>query len=126
MHHISILGSTGSIGTQTLEVAKACGIPVVALTAHSNVDLLEQQARQFHPALVAAADFTAAASLAQRLSDTDIQVLSGEAGILAAASLPQADTVVTALVGIAGLEPTLAAIDAGKRKKKSSPLKKMN
>ena len=115
MHHISILGSTGSIGTQTLEVAKACGIPVVALTAHSNVDLLEQQARQFHPALVAAADFTAAASLAQRLSDTDIQVLSGEAGILAAASLPQADTVVTALVGIAGLEPTLAAIDAGKR-----------
>lgn len=115
MHSISILGSTGSIGTQTLEVAAACGIPVAALTARSNVDLLEAQARQFHPKLVAAADFTAAASLAQRLSDTDIQVLAGEAGLLAAAALPQADTVVAALVGIAGLDPTLAAIDAGKR-----------
>lgn len=115
MHGISILGSTGSIGTQTLEVAAACGIPVAALTARSNIDLLERQARQFHPQLAAAADFTAAASLKQRLADTDIQVLAGAEGIAAAAALPQADTVVTALVGIAGLEPTLAAIDAGKR-----------
>ena len=112
---ISILGATGSIGTQTLEVAQACGIRVAALTANRSVDLLEQQARQFHPFLVAAADPTAAAALRTRLKDTEIQVLSGQAGLLAAAVLPQADTVVTGLVGIAGLEPTLAAIDAGKR-----------
>ncbi len=112
---LSILGSTGSIGTQTLEVAAACGIRVAALTANRSIDLLEQQARQFHPDLVAAADETAAVSLAQRLADTDITVLAGEEGVLAAAAHPGADTVVTALVGIAGLRPTLAAIDAGKR-----------
>ena len=112
---LSVLGSTGSIGTQTLEVAASCGHRVAALTAHHNIDLLEQQARAFHPILAAAADSTAAAALASRLSDTDIQVLGGEAGVLAAAALPQADTVVTAVVGIAGLAPTLAAIDGGKR-----------
>ena len=112
---ISILGSTGSIGTQTLDVAETCGVPVAALAAHKNVDLLEQQARIFHPHLVAAADSAAASALKQRLADTEIRVLAGEEGVKAAASLPQAETVVTALVGIAGLEPTLAAIDAGKR-----------
>lgn len=112
---ISILGSTGSIGTQTLDVAETCGVPVAALAAHKNVDLLEQQARIFHPHLVAAADSAAASALKQRLADTEIRVLAGEEGVKAAASLPQTDTVVTALVGIAGLEPTLAAIDAGKR-----------
>ena len=112
---ISILGSTGSIGTQTLDVAETCGVPVAALAAHKNVDLLEQQARIFHPHLVAAADSAAASALKQRLADTEIRVLAGEEGVKAAASLPQADTVVTALVGIAGLEPTLAAIDAGRR-----------
>ena len=112
---ISILGSTGSIGTQTLEVAASCGIRVAALAANRSIDLLERQARQFHPILVAAADPTAAANLAQRLSDTDITVLSGEEGVRTAAELPQADTVVNALVGVAGLRPTLAAIDAGKR-----------
>ena len=112
---VSILGSTGSIGTQTLEVAASLGLRVAALTANRSVDLLEEQARQFHPILVAAADQTAAVSLTQRLADTDIKVLSGEEGILAAAALPEADTVVTALVGISGLRPTLAAIDAGKR-----------
>lgn len=112
---ISILGSTGSIGTQTLEVAETCGVRVVALTANRNIALLEQQARKFHPILAAAADPTAAAVLRDRLADTDIQVLGGQEGILAAAALPQADTVVTALVGVAGLEPTLTAIDAGKR-----------
>ena len=112
---ISVLGSTGSIGTQTLEVAASCGIRVAALTANRSIALLEQQARQFHPDLVAAADETAAVSLAQRLSDTDITVLGGEAGVLAAATHPGADTVVTALVGIAGLKPTLAAIDRAKR-----------
>ena len=105
---ISILGSTGSIGTQTLDVAEACGIRVAALTANHNIDLLEQQARIFKPVLVAAADMTAAAALAERLSDTDIRVMGGQEGILAAASIPEADTVVTALVGISGLEPTLA------------------
>ena len=112
---ISILGSTGSIGTQTLEVAASCGIRVAALAANRSIDLLERQARQFHPIFVAAADPTAAANLAQRLSDTDITVLSGEEGVRTAAELPQADTVVNALVGVAGLRPTLAAIDAGKR-----------
>ena len=112
---ISVLGSTGSIGTQTLEVAASLGLRVAALTANRSIDLLEQQARQFHPILVAAADQTAAVSLAKRLNDTDITVLSGEEGILAAAALPQADTVVTALVGIAGLRPTLTAVDCGKR-----------
>ena len=112
---ISILGSTGSIGTQTLEVAEACGIRVAALAANRNVDLLEQQARKFHPALLAAADLTAAAALTKRLADTDIRVLSGQEGVLEAARIPQADTVVGAVVGIAGLAPTLAAIDEGKR-----------
>lgn len=112
---LSVLGSTGSIGTQTLEVAASCGHRVAALTAHHNIDLLEQQARAFHPILAAAADPTAAAALASRLSDTNIQVLGGEEGISTAAALPQADTAVTALVGIAGLAPTLAAIDSGKR-----------
>lgn len=111
---ISLLGSTGSIGTQTLEVARACGFSVVALTANTHVDLLEQQARLFQPVLVAAAAPAAAAVLRERLKDTGIRVLGPE-GILEAAALPEADTVVTALVGIAGLRPTLAAIDAGKR-----------
>lgn len=115
MRALSVLGSTGSIGRQTLEVAAACGHRVLALTAHHNIALLEQQARTFHPILAAAADPTAAAALAMRLSDTDIRVLAGEEGVLAAAVCPQADTAVTALVGIAGLAPTLAAIDSGKR-----------
>lgn len=112
---ISILGSTGSIGTQTVEVAKCCNLPVHALVANHNVDLLEQQARQLHPKLVAAADRTAAAVLKERLADTDICVMAGEEGVLEAATLSSASTVVTALVGIAGLRPTLAAIEAGKR-----------
>lgn len=112
---LSILGSTGSIGTQTLEVAAACGIRVAALTANRNIDLLEQQARKFQPECVAAADLPAAADLKFRLRDTSIRVLSGPEGVLEAAAWPSADTVVTALVGIAGLRPTLAAIAEGKR-----------
>lgn len=112
---ISILGSTGSIGTQTLEVAEACGIRVAALTAHHQIDLLELQARRFRPEAVAAADESTAADLRIRLRDTDIQVFSGMAGVEACASWPTADTVVTAVVGIAGLKPTLAAIEQGKR-----------
>ena len=112
---ISILGSTGSIGRQTLDVAAACGFPVAALTVNSRVDLAEEQARRFRPKLVAVVEERAAADLKTRLADTDIRVLGGREGLLEAAVLPEADTVVTAVVGIAGLEPTLAAIDSGKR-----------
>lgn len=89
MRALSVLGSTGSIGRQTLEVAAACGHRVLALTVHHNIALLEQQARTFHPILAAAADPTAAAALAMRLSDTDIRVLAGEEGVLAAAVCPK-------------------------------------
>lgn len=112
---ISILGSTGSIGRQSLEVIAALGFSVGALTAHSSVDLLEQQARQFHPELVALIDPIAAADLKVRLADTDIRVMSGMDGVVEAATLPKSGTVITAVVGVAGLVPTLAAIDAGKR-----------
>lgn len=112
---ISILGSTGSIGRQSLEVIAALGFSVGALTAHKSVDLLEQQARQFKPKLVALIDPAAVADLKVRLADTDIRVLSGQEGVEEAATLPEADTVITAVVGVAGLIPTLAAIDAGKR-----------
>jgi len=112
---ISILGSTGSIGRQSLEVIAALGFSVGALTAHSSVDLLEQQARQFRPRLVALIDPIAAADLKVRLADTDIRVASGMDGVVEAATLPESGTVVTAVVGVAGLIPTLAAIDAGKR-----------
>ena len=112
---LSILGSTGSIGRQTLEVAEACGHRVAALTVNRSVNLAEEQARKFRPELVAAVDETAAAELRVRLADTPVRVVSGREGLMEATCLPAADTVVTAVVGIAGLEPTLAAIDAGKR-----------
>ena len=112
---LSILGSTGSIGRQTLDVARACGHQVAALTVHRSVDLAEEQAREFQPELVAVVDENAAGDLKQRLADTTIRVVSGREGLMEAVTLPQADTVVTAVVGIAGLEPTLAAIDQGKR-----------
>lgn len=112
---ITILGSTGSIGRQSLEVIAALGFSVGALTAHRSVELLERQARQFRPRLAVMTDPAAAADLKVRLADTSIRVLSGPEGVAAAAALPEADTVVTAIVGVAGLVPTLAAIDAGKR-----------
>ena len=112
---IALLGATGSIGRQTLEVARELGLTVAALTAHTNIDLLERQARQFRPRLAAVYDATAAAVLRDRLSDTDIEVLAGEEGLLAAATLAEADTLVTAVMGSVGLAPTLAAIRQGKR-----------
>ena len=112
---LSILGSSGSIGRQTLKVAEFCGHEVAAITVNRSVELAEAQARKFMPRLVAAADESAAADLRVRLADTGVRVLSGREGLLEAASLPEADTVVTAMVGVAGLTPTLAAIDAGKR-----------
>ena len=112
---IALLGATGSIGRQTLEVARELGLTVAALTAHTNIDLLERQARQFRPRLAAVYDAAAAAVLRDRLSDTDIEVLAGEEGLLAAATLAEADTIVTAVMGSVGLAPTLAAIRQGKR-----------
>ncbi len=112
---ISVLGSTGSIGTQTIEVAARLGIKISALAASgSRPDLLENQARFVKPRIVAVADEAAAADMKLRLADTDICVLSGEEGVIAAAAEPSADTVVSAIVGIAGLKPTLAAINAKK------------
>ena len=112
---ISVLGSTGSIGTQTLDVAAQCGFQVAAITANRSIDKLEEQARRFRPELVAAYDESAAAELRIRLADTGIRVTSGMEGLIEAATLPSADTVVTAVMGMIGLRPTLAAIDAHKR-----------
>lgn len=112
---ISILGSTGSIGRQSLEVIAACGMEVAALTANSSVKLLEEQARRFHPQLAVLVDERAAAELRVRLADTDVQVLSGREGLTEAAAIQSADTVITAVVGMVGLRPTLAAIREGKR-----------
>ena len=112
---IALLGATGSIGRQTLEVVRELGISVAALTANTQADLLEQQARQFMPRLAVLYDEKAAADLRQRLRGTGIEVMSGEEGLLAAVTLTEADTVVTAVMGSVGLKPTLAAIEKGKR-----------
>ena len=115
VQHISILGSTGSIGRQSLEAAAHLGIPVVALAAGKNIGLLEQQARRFSPRLVAVYDPAAAKALQCALADTPVKVVSGMEGLLEAAAIPEADCVITALSGSVGLRPTLAAVDAGKR-----------
>lgn len=112
---ISILGSTGSIGRQSLDVIAACGMSVAALTANSSVERMEEQARQFKPELAVLMDEKAAADLRIRLADTNVRVLSGMEGLLEAAAIPSADTVITAVVGMVGLRPTLAAIREGKR-----------
>lgn len=112
---ISILGSTGSIGKQTINVAKRLNLPVKAISVQKSVALAEQQARELHPELVAVFDHDAAMELRSRLSDTDIRVVEGEAGLIEAATIPSADCVVTAVSGAIGLKPTLAAIDTGRR-----------
>ncbi len=112
---ISILGSTGSIGRQALDVVERLGLRVAALAAGFGAEALEQQCRRFHPKLAVLADGRAAADLQTRLADTDIQVLGGPNALLACAVLPEADTVLSAVVGTAGLPPALAAIRAGKR-----------
>ena len=112
---ITVLGSTGSIGTQTLEIAREYkGIKIVGLTAGSNIELLEKQAREFKPEVVCAANEKKAAELKIRLADTDIKVLSGSQGIEETAAYGDAEIVVTAVVGISGLVPTIRAIQAGK------------
>ena len=112
---ISILGCTGSIGRQTAAVAQHTGIRVAALTANRKIDLLEQQARQFHPSFVAVYDEEAAKTFKIAVADTDIRVGSGMSGLIEAATLAESDCVVTAVSGSVGLKPTLAAIDAKKR-----------
>ena len=112
---ITILGSTGSIGRQSLEVISACGMEAVALTANSSVKLLVEQARRYRPELAVLMDERAAGDLRVKLADTNVRVLGGMEGILEAASLSSADTVITAVVGMIVLRPTLAAIREGKR-----------
>ncbi len=112
---ISILGSTGSIGRQSLEVIEAQGFEVFALTANRSTGLLEEQARRFKPQLVAVYDEVSAADLKMRLADTGIRVASGAEGLIEAAALDEIDTVITAVVGTVGLKPTMAAIEKGKR-----------
>lgn len=111
---LAILGSTGSIGTQSLDVCRHLGIRVEALTAHSNKELLEKQIREFHPRVAVMTQPDAYAALKVAVADTDTKVLFGMDGLCEAASQPQADTVLNAVVGMVGLQPTLAAIDAGK------------
>ena len=112
---IAGLGSTGSIGRQSLDVIDACGMSVAALTANSSAERMEEQARQFKPELVALVDEKAAADLRVRLADTNVKVAGGMSGLLEAAAIPSADTVITSVVGMVGLRPTLAAIREGKR-----------
>ena len=112
---ISVLGSTGSIGRQTLAVAEHLGLSVAALTANRKTELLEQQARQFRPQFVAVYDEDAAKAFRLAVADTSIRVGSGMEGLMEAATISGADCVVTAVSGSVGLKPTLAAIDEKKR-----------
>lgn len=112
---VSILGSTGSIGRQSLDIIDNLNIPVAALTAGSNVQRMAEQCRKYKPLLAVMASQSAAERLSEELRDTDIRVLWGEEGLIEAATIPQADCVITAIVGMVGLKPTLAAIRSGKR-----------
>lgn len=112
---ITILGSTGSIGRQTLSVADELGLRVAALTAERNVDLMEAQCRKYRPKLAVLTDEAAAEELKVRLADMNIRVLAGAEALCEAAALQEADTVVVAVCGFAALRPTLTAIHAKKR-----------
>lgn len=113
---VSILGSTGSIGRQSLDVIENLkSIQVAALTAGTNVQLMAQQCRQFHPQLAVMATEQAAGELKEALAGEPTRIAWGEAGLIAAATVPEVDCVITAVVGMVGLKPTLAAIRAGKR-----------
>ena len=114
-HNITVLGSTGSIGTQTLEIAEGNrGIRVCALSAYSNIRLLEEQTRKFLPKLVCVVDEKCAKDFKLRVADLDVKVVSGEDGLSETAAFEKSQTVVTAVVGISGLVPTIEAIKAGK------------
>lgn len=114
MKGIALLGSTGSIGTQSLDVCRMHGYRVVCLTANRRVDLMETQIREFRPDLVSMMDPVAADYLRTRVADTDTKVLSGMDGLIECATYSGADTVLNAVVGMVGLQPTLAAIQAKK------------
>ncbi len=113
--NISILGSTGSIGKQSLDVCRKCGYSVKALTAFSSVKEIENQAREFKVQTVALVDENSAKELKIKLADTDTKVLSGVDGVCECAGTESADTVLNAIVGMAGLKPTLTAIGAKKK-----------
>jgi len=112
---ITILGSTGSIGRQTLEVADHLGAKIRALSANNSIDLLEQQLRKYDPELVAVFDEKAAEALKKRISDKNTRITQGIEGQIEVAQTSGADIIVTAIAGMAGLEPTLAALRTGKR-----------
>lgn len=115
MKNIAILGSTGSIGTQTLDVArKNEDLRIVAVSAGKSVEKLEEQIREFHPLLAAVWDEKAARDLKTRIADTDTKVVSGMEGLLELASMPESDILVTAIVGMIGIRPTMEGIRAGK------------
>jgi len=115
MKNVTILGSTGSIGRQTLEVVEHLGLSISALSADRNIDLLEEQIRKFKPMFVSVYNIDAAFELTSRISDTTTTVLPGLSGQIAVAYESAADVIVTAIAGQAGLEPTLAALKTGKR-----------
>lgn len=112
--NLIILGSTGSIGSQALDVCERLNIKVVGLAAGNNIKVLEEQARKFKPSIVAVMDPEKGRDLKQRLSDTAVKVLYGPEGMIELAGFPKADTVLTSVVGIAGLIPTMKAIESGK------------
>lgn len=115
MKKIAILGSTGSIGTQTLDVVREQGdIEVVALAAGNNIKLLEQQIREFHPVLAAVWDEKKAEELKVKTADLSVKIVCGMDGLLAVAEVPESEILVTAIVGMLGIRPTIAAIRAGK------------
>ena len=115
MKKVAILGSTGSIGTQTLEVVRENGdLQITALAAGGNVDLMEKQIREFHPALAAMWTEEKAKELRDRVKDLPVKVVSGMDGLLEVATDPASEILVTAIVGMIGIRPTIAAMKAGK------------
>ena len=112
---ISILGSTGSIGRQTLDIIDNLGLPVAALTAGSNAVRMSEQCRKYRPKLAVMSTEAAANQLKEMIADLPTQIMWGEEGLIAAATIPDADCIITAVVGMVGLKPTLAAIRAHKR-----------
>jgi len=115
MNCISILGSTGSIGRQSLDIISRMPVRVAALTAGTSVDRMAQQCRQFLPELAVMGTQSAAEALQEQIKDLPVRIAWGEDGLIEAATIPSADCVITAVVGMLGLKPTLAAIRAGKR-----------
>ena len=112
---VSILGSTGSIGRQSLDIIRGLDVKVAALTAGTSVERMAEQCREFRPQLAVMATYDAAEALKKEISDLNITVSWGEEGLIQAAEIPEADCVITAVVGMVGLKPTLAAIRARKR-----------